>query len=185
MPQHPSGDDPAMVFAYWTNTMQLSGSQLQDKVWERFALNHGELLTKPYYIKQQQVFVRHPLNDRRQADTLERYTKNILKDGVLKGVRSDVWTIAADPTSKFPEQQFTVSGMTLLEAAYLAEEREPENSQVCWHGGRAHEWGRACLCLAGTSCWRASRVESCRACPLVPATTGLCKVWPRVKSVCQ
>ena len=111
----------------------LRGRKLQDAVWERWALNKQDLIRRPYYggtNNSERNFERHIDNDRHQEDTVEEYACDIEKDGVRRGLRGDVWVVAAARGEGKPDNGYVLSGMTLIEAFYRAYIRSPQHEQV-------------------------------------------------------
>ena len=109
----------------------LSGRALQDKIWADYAINQEALLRRPYFDDRgRKVFERHALNDRHQAAVVDAYKESIKKEGVLRGVRSDIWAVASSLDADFPERLHVISGASLIEAAYKANAEDQDNPNV-------------------------------------------------------
>ncbi|CAK0872027.1 unnamed protein product, partial [Prorocentrum cordatum] len=78
----------------------------------------------------EKLFIRHPLNQRRQRGTMRHYKKLILKQGVSWSDRAG--DIVVQPTCLDPSKWIlrVLGGATLLDACYNAIKDAPKNEQV-------------------------------------------------------
>lgn len=84
-----------------------------------------------YTASGKRMLFRHPLNNRDQQDTRERYRLEIERKGIIEGARSE--TIAILQLVDGEPQAQLIAGATLMEAAYLSFEKAPaDNTYVAF-----------------------------------------------------
>ena len=107
----------------------VSGRALQDQIFNDYVV--GRNVHLDYYSQKRsgkRLLFRHAVNQRVQQAVVDTYAANILKNGVVEGVRGGCWAIQDENDAKV---HHLLSWGTLTEAMYQAAACEPENEQVC------------------------------------------------------
>ena len=122
----------------------LTGRALQGKLWDARVINEDALATESRF----DLHVAGPgLPERRDVDrceegVLQDYKEGVIRDGVLRGVRSDAGAIASSGAAPFPglaraREGRGVSGAAFAEAA--REAVEEKSDEECEEHAKSNE----------------------------------------------
>jgi hypothetical protein len=103
---------------------KLEGNELQVKIFSDYVVP-GELDVRLSLFDEQGVpcLKRHKLNDRDHSAVREVLVKDVLKKGLIEGVRGEAWAICTQVAGYYE----LISHATLAEALYIAHGRDPDN----------------------------------------------------------
>ena len=83
-----------------------------------------------YHPNGSRIFARHPLNDRRQAATVEMYKKMFLEHGVIKDGRSGKPMCVPSSLDRTSWTLLQMGAATFVEALYECAEQYPDHEHV-------------------------------------------------------